>query len=513
MPGPAWLNALPEIREEKSLTDEAVRTLATRMATLTAQLGQTNATPDELVREYGAVYGSWTDLLNRTERLAGLGLALAEDHPVQAKYLVCGTVIELLENVLDSAAILSRSAGQLSQEDPLQFLRQQARALEAAQELVAHSFPDSATHYRERFESFDLPVPGFTNAAAIPATAPGAATTVQRGEVLRILHISDLHRTPDERVSNPEVLADLARSLTDLGDLPIEMVVLSGDITQAATVEEFQEAEAFLNQLVARFLNNRRECLIVAPGNHDISWAECAQGSFSVQRNAPPDDGVQRHGIVTIPGGHIVPSEQTLRAAQANFRDSFRRLFGRDYPVTPAERFQYIEPDGLPIGILVLDTTVGMHHMNDAAYLDRAALIDGLERARAGARPRFIVVGHHGPIRDRNQHDGIDAWCLDRILDGGAVAYLHGHVHETQVSYYSRDGILGLSCIGVGSLVAGPEQRPEAAPRQYHIVDIPLQERTGRVYVRRKDGRDRRWSRDTRHGNPASPVDYLEFRM
>ncbi len=504
---PAWLEALPEITKARSDADVAVRELQESLSALTGSLGGNEAAAADA---YAASYGAWTSLANRTERLAGLGLALEEEYPTQAKYLVGGTVVELLENVLDAGAVLSGSLGQAA-EDPLQYLRQQPRALEAAQELVTAVFPDSASQYKQRFESLGLPTAGIGAVAGTAETAgPKADRTSQ--DVLRILHISDLHRTPDESVGNAEVTSDLLQAIKDFGDGPFDLILLTGDITQTASESEYQQAESFLSNLVDKLLAGKKDRLILAAGNHDITWDNCRKQPFLVHRVEDEKRRSRVPGALRVPGVDIVPSEQVLRAGQAEFRKFYERLFGSPYPEALNERYVYHQPSDVPLGILVVDTTEGIHHVNDEAQLNRDALVAGLDRVREADPRRFIIVGHHGPIRTKNQRDGVEAWCLDRMLDSRAVAYLHGHVHETQVAYYSRDGILGLSCLGVGSLVAGPQTRPESSPRQYHVVELPLQGRAGRVLVRRKDRRDTRWTPDTRYGPVTRPLDYLEFR-
>jgi 3',5'-cyclic AMP phosphodiesterase CpdA len=70
-----------------------------------------------------------------------------------------------------------------------------------------------------------------------------------------ILHLSDLHfgRVPPGMA---ETLVDVARRIAP------DVVVVSGDLTQRARIEEFEEASAFLKQLPTP--------QIVIPGNHDV---------------------------------------------------------------------------------------------------------------------------------------------------------------------------------------------------------------------------------------------------
>ena len=71
-----------------------------------------------------------------------------------------------------------------------------------------------------------------------------------------LVHLSDLHfGRVDQALLGP--LRELVHSIA------ADVVVISGDLTQRAKAEEFEEARAFLDSLPGP--------QIVVPGNHDIS--------------------------------------------------------------------------------------------------------------------------------------------------------------------------------------------------------------------------------------------------
>ena len=76
-------------------------------------------------------------------------------------------------------------------------------------------------------------------------------------KTLNIIHLSDLHfgRIQDK------VLNDLNRYLKDNKNL-INLVILTGDLTQRAKKDQFIEAKIFLSQISAP--------VFIVPGNHDI---------------------------------------------------------------------------------------------------------------------------------------------------------------------------------------------------------------------------------------------------
>jgi 3',5'-cyclic AMP phosphodiesterase CpdA len=74
----------------------------------------------------------------------------------------------------------------------------------------------------------------------------------------RIAHLSDLHFGAHD----PEIVA---ATETWLQQRKPDLIIISGDVTQRATQEQFREASAYLDRLRAVGLRT-----IVVPGNHDV---------------------------------------------------------------------------------------------------------------------------------------------------------------------------------------------------------------------------------------------------
>ncbi len=102
-----------------------------------------------------------------------------------------------------------------------------------------------------------------------------------------ILHISDLHRSADDPISNEELLAGLAtdrerytRSTPSIR--APDAIIISGDVIQGvglghadsrqALSEQYLVAEDFLVRLADDFVDGDRSKIVIAPGNHDIDW-------------------------------------------------------------------------------------------------------------------------------------------------------------------------------------------------------------------------------------------------
>src|SRR5689334_4039137 len=84
---------------------------------------------------------------------------------------------------------------------------------------------------------------------------------------MRILHLTDLHATVPNQLDTYWVgVPALLRS-------PVDFVIVSGDIANAARAEEYDAALAFLENRVLPILpDENRSRVVIVPGNHDIDW-------------------------------------------------------------------------------------------------------------------------------------------------------------------------------------------------------------------------------------------------
>lgn len=91
--------------------------------------------------------------------------------------------------------------------------------------------------------------------------------------VLRWLHISDLHYGLedagfDRAHARSLFFEDLMRLTGRIG--PIDVVLFTGDLTQAGTEQQFEEFDREFVEPLLRAL--REPKLFAIPGNHDLEW-------------------------------------------------------------------------------------------------------------------------------------------------------------------------------------------------------------------------------------------------
>src|ERR1044072_4246729 len=104
---------------------------------------------------------------------------------------------------------------------------------------------------------------------------------------ISILHISDLHRDPENPIGNDALLDSLEndRHRYTMEEDPTvrspDLIIVSGDIIQGVPADgvdvdnqlrsQYDEALQFLNQLTSRFVSGNKGRVVIVPGNHDVS--------------------------------------------------------------------------------------------------------------------------------------------------------------------------------------------------------------------------------------------------
>jgi 3',5'-cyclic AMP phosphodiesterase CpdA len=115
----------------------------------------------------------------------------------------------------------------------------------------------------------------------------------------RHIHISDLHRSPHDPISNAELVSALISDRERyLHESPCiaepNAIVVSGDIIQGVPLgaddhevkltAQYAVAEELLDELVRRY----RSRLIMIPGNHDVDWNTAFKAMEPVDRKDAP---------------------------------------------------------------------------------------------------------------------------------------------------------------------------------------------------------------------------------
>jgi 3',5'-cyclic AMP phosphodiesterase CpdA len=256
---------------------------------------------------------------------------------------------------------------------------------------------------------------------------------------------------------------------------PVDLVVLSGDVTERGLWSEFEQALLFIDSLCAA-TGLDRDHVVVVPGNHDVNWAlseayfaECRADEVSPRRPYAKKWRHYQRFVTSLHGEAAFTEDQPYRLHQF---------------------------DDLGLVVAALNSTIAESHRDGEHY--GWCGVDQLRWAEARLRelPRHVRVGvlHHNARRkaivdNENLRDGDD---LTSILGPQLDLLLHGHTHDGKQDRLA-DGTLILA---TGSAAVTPQWRPGEVPNQYQILRLRNEDVTR--WARQWDAQQRRWIADPR---------------
>ncbi len=218
--------------------------------------------------------------------------------------------------------------------------------------------------------------------------------------MITVLHASDIHFVEPHLPHVARVFLDFARELTP------DVVVISGDLTQRAKVEEYEAAAAFLDSFGDL-------PVVVTPGNHDIPVYRVWERLVAPFRNYRAHISEELDTVTRIPGMTLVAlnsaspytaivngriDEGQLDFARRAFEDSPEgdaRVLVAHHHLAPAPDYEGDKP--LPRARRILDTLAGMGvELVLGGHLHRAYIVNSLDVYPGENRDRNVVIVHSG---------------------------------------------------------------------------------------------------------------------
>lgn len=328
-----------------------------------------------------------------------------------------------------------------------------------------------------------------------------------------ILHISDLHRSPRDNITNAELVSalvsDRQRYLTEN---PIirkpDAIVISGDIVQGvvlgtsnAEVElaaQYGAALEFIGELTDRFVGGDRSRVVIVPGNHDIDWAMSKSAMTIVQTaDYPKNLSAELFHPDSLYRWDWKTRELFLITDAALYKkrmDAYWKFFESFYASTPnLLRVARDQPPNLfslwdgRIGIAAFDSC----HGNDCFSFQGSIPREMVARAQldlldAGGFGLLMAVWHHNVEGPPYRTDYMDIDIVRGMIGRGFRLGLYGHQHRpdaTPVQIRLADSET-MALVSAGSLCAGANEMPTGAMRGYNIIEINEDLRSARIHFR-----------------------------
>lgn len=336
----------------------------------------------------------------------------------------------------------------------------------------------------------------------------------QAGPGSWILMLSDLHIGADTDVATmvQTLLADLRDARTGPAPENFAALVISGDLTDRASLAEFENVYRFLTKLVRELPGVTPSNTVLVPGNHDVDWSR--DGVYRVHMGAPPT-GRSAHEVVQRGDIVLVRDEAEYRRSFENFsRGVYHPFFSRPYPLDPSRQAIVRDVPDAGLAFLALNSAYNTaRYSPDAATIVDAAVTEGLTRLAKVPGERLKIAVWHHPITG-NEKIASDAF-VERLAQAGVKLCLHGHVHQSRTgSLLHHQG--KVHAIGAGTFGAMGEERPESTPRLYHLLELSDDRGGLRVYSRgapRQGGAWRPWAEWPDREDPAHPKPYYDLDL
>jgi predicted MPP superfamily phosphohydrolase len=328
-----------------------------------------------------------------------------------------------------------------------------------------------------------------------------------------ILHFSDLHFGPHSRFAGHDpgavakrFSAEIARARAEAKLGEVELVLVTGDVTESARKDEFDSAAAFFEALVGELgLERRRFCFV--PGNHDVSWAHCKRVRAEQEYEGFDDAEAARR----IQIEKLAPWHEFVARFYAKAEDDKRRVLAPGLVIHDFSSSR--------ISVAAIDTCERETEREHGGFVSGPLAETLMSEWSREDRRGFIklIAVHHNPVADAEanlrswvdwlakqadekalrsdhiRHFAADATGFDGkdrlhaiAEDTQAQLVLHGHVHAAgHVAWSWRRGVKGTTqVVGAGSWGLQENKLPSEQRVMFQLLDLDPIERELRIFRR-----------------------------
>jgi small GTP-binding protein len=328
---------------------------------------------------------------------------------------------------------------------------------------------------------------------------------------IHILHLSDLHIANEEqaKIYRARLETDLIQGLNVKR---LEYLVISGDIANHSTEDEYRAAFSLVDGLVKRFgLDASR--VVVVPGNHDLNWEE-SKNAYQFTYNPLPKPLKEGQYFSGGDEGVLLCNEELYQKRFNRFSEYFyKKVYpGKEYPLKYSDQYLLVERPNDHILFLGLNSCWQIdHYFKSRASINMHALSQILDKLQDDKYDGWLkmAVWHH-PVTGREMMN--DEFMELLTLHGFQVC-LHGHIHETIATFHQVDDKYGIRIIGAGTFGAPANEQITGIPLQYNLLIFDPQIGEINVQTRKKEKPDGLWSADSRWGDRNDPKPWYRINI
>ncbi|MCP4349845.1 MAG: TIR domain-containing protein [Desulfobacterales bacterium] len=320
---------------------------------------------------------------------------------------------------------------------------------------------------------------------------------------IHILHLSDIHLENSRQALKyrTQLQADL---INELNIKRLGYLVISGDIANHSTEEEYNAAFEMIDGLVKRFnLDSSR--VVIVPGNHDINWDLSEEAYHFIPKRKLPEYMNEECCIPLGDAGALVRDDYLYQKRFDIFNTHFyKKLYGKDYPSDYAQQAIIIMHPDDRILFLALNSCWEIdHHFRQRVGINMEALAYALDRLQVEEYNNWlkIAVWHHPVTGMEMMNDDF----VELLTVHGFRICMHGHIYEKIQDFHKYDHKHNIHIIGAGTFGTPTKEQMPGIPFQYNLLTYDPDELSITVSTRKKDKPDGAWSADARWGNKNNP--------
>lgn len=330
---------------------------------------------------------------------------------------------------------------------------------------------------------------------------------------MHILHLSDLHfgNLEQAQLWSNQLAEDLRNELSISS---LDALILSGDIANKSTPEEYESAQIFLKNFCQDF-PLKSEQIIIVPGNHDVNrritdWdktktaKELENLAYKQKLRKHCNSNELQLGLYIEESSNTVwvRDNQKYQERFTNFSNFYESIKSQSYPL---EYEQQATIDYFPnkkLLILGLNSAWQLDHKyTDRASINMNAISNALSEIRRNSEYDNclkIAVWHH-PLNSTENDRIKDHGFMEQLAKADFRLFLHGHIHKAKTDLYRYDMSQNgrkMDCICAGTFGAPTRELVLGYPWQYNL--LKFEENQVTVETRRREEENGTWKADAR---------------
>ena len=337
-------------------------------------------------------------------------------------------------------------------------------------------------------------------------------------DAFSILHISDLHRSREDPVTNAELLQALAQewerySREEPKIRAPDAAIVSGDIVQGVPIgtppvdaatefdRQYEVAYDFLHELAERFFEGDHARIVIIPGNHDVDWVTARAAMEPVELddwpanllselnspNSPFRLDLNQRPVALYRVSDLHNYEARFQRYRA-FQDRFYRATSAVIEVPGHDYVKLFELNNERIVVAAFNSCENNDCYSRRGAIPKGAIAQTCLQIGDGGKPYElrVAVWHHGVQGGPAAVDYMDIDLVWRLISSDFRLGLHGHQHRSEAMPHQirlpepRSMVL----VSAGSLCAGPRELPTGTNRQYNVIELNGSLDEVRVHVR-----------------------------